>query len=84
MNLTKVLAGVEGLKAKGSLDIDINNITQDTNTLEKGDLFIAVKGLSTDGHKYIPQAIAKGAAAIMIDEGVAKEIIPLIADRMLL
>jgi UDP-N-acetylmuramoyl-L-alanyl-D-glutamate--2,6-diaminopimelate ligase len=81
MNLTKVLAGVEGLKAKGSLDIDINHITQDTNTLEKGDLFIAVKGFSTDGHKYIPQAIAKGAAAIMIDEGVAKEIIPLIADQ---
>ena len=65
----------------GNLDIEINNISQDSNNIGPNDLFIAIKGFKVDGHKFIPQAISKGAKAILINEDVAKDIIPLISNQ---
>ena len=59
MILKKILVGIDGLKAMGNLDVEINNISQDSNSIEPNDLFIAIKGFKVDGHKYIPQAITK-------------------------
>lgn len=81
MLLRKILSGIEGLKAKGNLDIEINNISQDTRNLGQGDLFIAIKGFEVDGHKFIPKALSLGVAAILINEDVAKDIVPLIANQ---
>ena len=69
MELKKVLAGLEGIKAKGNLDIEIENIESDSRKVTKGTMFVAIKGFETDGHKFIEQAIEKGAIAIMIQEG---------------
>ena len=70
MELKKVLAGLEGLKAKGNLDIDIENIESDSRKIEKNGLFIAIKGFDTDGHKFIDKAIENGAIAVMTDASV--------------
>ena len=69
MELKKILRGIEGIKAKGDLDIDIPNITNDSRKVEKGSMFIAVKGFETDGHKYIEDVIKAGARVIMVEEG---------------
>ncbi len=69
MELKKVLAGLEGLKAKGNLDIEIQNIESDSRKITKNSLFIAIKGFTTDGHDYIENAIEKGANSIMVEEG---------------
>ena len=53
MELKKILVGIDGLKAKGNLDIDVNNIDSNSKNIKQGDLFIAIKGFSTDGHEYI-------------------------------
>lgn len=42
-------------------------ISIDTRTLKAGDLFIALRGDSMDGHDYAAQALEKGAAAVVID-----------------
>lgn len=42
-------------------------VSIDTRTINPGDLFIALRGDSMDGHDYALQALAKGAAAVMID-----------------
>lgn len=65
MELKKVLAGLEGLKLKGSLDIDINNLDSDSRKISEGDMFVAIKGFDVDGHDYIKDAIAKGAKVIL-------------------
>lgn len=75
MELKKILAGVEGLKAKGNLDLEIPNVTTDSREIKAGDMFVAIKGFEADGHKYIPAAIEKGAKAILIDEEEAKNVI---------
>ncbi len=74
MELKKILMGVEGLKGKGNLDIDIPNITSDSREVKKGDLFVAIQGFDVDGHNYIEQAIQAGAQAILVNASKVKEI----------
>lgn len=69
MDLKSVISGIEGLKAKGDLDIEIKSIESDSRKISKDGMFVAIKGFETDGHKYIKQAIENGATAIMIQEG---------------
>ena len=69
MKLRDLLIGLEGLKARGDLDIDIKGIACNSNKVEEGDLFVAIKGFEYDGHEFINEAIKKGAAAILIEEG---------------
>lgn len=69
MKLKEILLGLEGLKAKGNLDIEIKGIKMNSKEIKEGDLFIAIKGFSVDGHKYLENAIENGAIAIIIEEG---------------
>ncbi len=46
----------------------ITGVTSDSREVDEGDLFIAVRGTSHDGHEFIPDAIEKGASAIVAEE----------------
>lgn len=72
----------------------IRRITDDSRKVRKGDFFIAVRGCNTDGHRFINEAISKGAAFVMADRdftapaGVEKILVkdaraamPIIADN---
>ena len=55
-------------------DVEITNITTDSRKVEKGDLFIALKGEKFDGHNFVAQVLEQGAALVMVDhlvDGVA-------------
>ncbi|MGH6823381.1 MAG: UDP-N-acetylmuramoylalanyl-D-glutamyl-2,6-diaminopimelate--D-alanyl-D-alanine ligase [Methylocella sp.] len=54
-----------------------SGISIDTRTLQKGDLFFAIKGPSSDGHDYASAAFANGAAAAVVDEAHAEALKPL-------
>lgn len=47
---------------------DIRGITDDSRKVGTGFLFVAIKGLTVNGHKYIPQAIENGAKVIVGEE----------------
>src|ERR1043165_8675320 len=42
----------------------IAHIAEDSRRVEPGSLFVAVRGKTTDGHRFIAQAIAQGAVAV--------------------
>lgn len=42
-------------------------VSIDTRTLRPGELFFAIRGERTDGHKYLEQAVAKGAAGVVVE-----------------
>jgi len=69
MKLKEMLVGLEGLKVKGDLEIEIKELESNSNKVEKGYLFVAIKGFNTDGHSYVEDAIKNGAVAVMIQEG---------------
>ena len=48
----------------------ITGVTSDSREVDEGDLFIAVRGTSHDGHEFIPEAIEQGASAIVAEEVV--------------
>ena len=80
MNLKEILVGIEGLKAKGELDLNIDLITADSREVKENTLFIAIEGFETDGHKYVKNAIDSGATAILVNESkvrsIAKDVKP--------
>ena len=68
MNLKNILNGIDNLKAKGELDLEIEGIESNSQKIEKGFLFVAIKGFSVDGHTFVEQAIKNGAIAIVVQE----------------
>ena len=69
MELKRILAGLDGLKAKGSLDVDVKGIDSNSKNINKDYMFIAIKGFNEDGHKYVNDAIKAGATVIVVEEG---------------
>ena len=68
MKLKEMLVGIEGLKVKGDLEIEINDIENNSEKVKSGYLFIAITGFKIDGHQFIGKAIENGATAIMVQD----------------
>ena len=71
--LTKILENVDFELIKGSLDVEINNIKDNSKNVTENDLFIALVGTTADSHKFIPNAIEQGASVIVIERDVEIE-----------
>ena len=58
-----------GLTAEivGPPEVVITGITQDSRSVQQGDLFCCVRGLIADGHAFAEQAIHSGATALLVD-----------------
>ena len=82
MELKKILVGIEGIKAKGSLDIKISNLDSDSRKIKENGLFVAIKGFDVDGNDYIKSAIENGAVAVMTPPDIDKKLLKEIADKV--
>lgn len=49
----------------------VTGVCYDSRRVKSGDLFVAVRGYESDGHKYIPMAVEKGCAAVLCEEAPA-------------
>ncbi len=63
--LKALLFGVQIEAIKGRTDCIVQGIAFDSRAIKPGDLFVAIKGDRIDGHRYIEQAIANGAAIVV-------------------
>ena len=63
--LGDLLVDVEVLSKESFGEIEVGAVKTDSREVEEGDLFIAYKGVETDGHEYIKQAIEKGVKAVV-------------------
>ncbi|MCI9017051.1 MAG: UDP-N-acetylmuramoyl-L-alanyl-D-glutamate--2,6-diaminopimelate ligase [Clostridia bacterium] len=70
MKLKEILIGIDNIKAKGNLEVEITNVDSDSRNIKEEGMFIAIHGFETDGIKYIPSAIQNGAKVIMVDDKV--------------
>jgi UDP-N-acetylmuramoyl-L-alanyl-D-glutamate--2,6-diaminopimelate ligase len=58
----------------GDLDTEIKGIQIDSRQVKPGDLFIALRGFTVDGHRFVTQAVEKGAAAVLVEEPVPVDV----------
>jgi len=68
MILKDLLAKVNTEKAQADMDIEIHGVSYDTRTLQAGMLFVAIRGLESDGHDYIGEAVQKGAVCVICEQ----------------
>lgn len=68
MKLSKLLNDIEVLENRLDLQTEVNNICYDSRKVKKGDLFVAIRGYETDGHKYIEKALEQGATCVICEQ----------------
>jgi UDP-N-acetylmuramoyl-L-alanyl-D-glutamate--2,6-diaminopimelate ligase len=68
MKLRQLLMDCQIRATSGDLDAEILGLAYDSRDVSRGYLFIAVRGTRDDGNRFVPQAVAKGAAAIVSAE----------------
>lgn len=79
MTLSQVLAGVAVTKIFQTMygkmvvthDVEINSIQYDSRNVGRGDVFVALKGTTTDGHAFIADAVTKGAKVVVLEDDTA-------------
>src|SRR6476469_7368636 len=65
MTFLELLYGAEVLSQSGNLGI--GGLEYDSRRIKPGDVFVAMQGESSDGNKFIDNAIAAGAVAVVTD-----------------
>lgn len=66
--LSSLLADIDVVEIIGETDRNITSLESDSRKVEKDGLFVAVKGVTTDGHKYIPVVASAHVGAIVCEE----------------
>jgi UDP-N-acetylmuramoyl-L-alanyl-D-glutamate--2,6-diaminopimelate ligase len=72
--LGDVLDEIEVREVRGGLEKTISGIAFDSRKVERGDVFVAVKGTRADGHTFIDKAIQQGAAAVVAERPPSGEL----------
>lgn len=68
MLLNKILESSQLISTTGNSSIEISNIQFDSRKATVGTVFVATRGSASDGHDFIPMAIANGATAIVCEQ----------------
>ncbi|MEL4897331.1 UDP-N-acetylmuramoyl-tripeptide--D-alanyl-D-alanine ligase [Crocosphaera sp. Alani8] len=69
--IPKILSNTVEKTSTDLLQKTINNINTDSRSIQSDDLFIALKGDKFDGHRFVEDAISKGAIAVIVDHEIS-------------
>lgn len=70
MKLAQLLERLEYQCLQGSVDTEVKDIINDSRKVSEGSLFLCIKGAVSDGHKYVPDVIQKGAKVLVVQDPV--------------
>ncbi len=62
---------IRQLEARGDVASTITGVSYDSRAVQPGHVFVAIKGTHVDGHRFIGQAIERGAAVIVYEDPVS-------------
>lgn len=68
MKIKEILKITNGKLICGDEDLDIQNFEKDTRIIQKGDMYVAIKGEKFDGNNFYKDAINKGAVACLMSK----------------
>ena len=70
MKLTKLLECLEYEVRQGSDQLEVTELINDSRKVTEGSVFVCISGAVSDGHEYIEDVAAKGAAAVIVERPV--------------
>lgn len=76
MKLSQICKELEYECLQGNMETEVRDIIYDSRKIGADTLFVCMVGAVTDGHKYIPDAIEKGASVIVLERAEEAEQIP--------
>ena len=76
MKFRTLLHGLNIVNTIGRLDIDITGIVSDNREVKPGNAFVCYPGISVDSHRFIPDALQKGAVAVIGEKPVTDLTVP--------
>ncbi|MGM9605659.1 MAG: UDP-N-acetylmuramoyl-L-alanyl-D-glutamate--2,6-diaminopimelate ligase [Faecousia sp.] len=65
MKLRELLAGIPVAELAADPETEISSVCYDSRKVTPGDLFVAISGFASDGNRFIPMALEKGAAVVV-------------------
>ena len=65
MKLKELLEGIRVLACEADPEMEITSVAYDSRKVEKGGMFVAITGFASDGNRFIPMAMEKGAVAVL-------------------
>ncbi len=68
MRLSDLVSILPEKTLRGPGDVEVKGVKNDSRQVAPGDLFIAVRGVQLDAHEFIPQAVSKGAVAVLCED----------------
>ena len=73
MQLERLLLHIAYEKVQGTPRREITDISYHSGSVRSGSLFVCLKGFQSDGHDFIPDALARGATAIIVEQSTVVE-----------
>ena len=67
-HLFDLLAGLAYKRIEGNDRVVISSVVYDSRMASAGSLFVCIRGFVSDGHRYIDQAVEKGATAVLMQD----------------
>ena len=74
MKLKELLVGITVLEMTADPELDILSVAYDSRKVTSGGLFVAISGFATDGNRFIPMAMEKGAVAVVTAKKPAEDV----------
>jgi UDP-N-acetylmuramoyl-L-alanyl-D-glutamate--2,6-diaminopimelate ligase len=74
MQLERLIAALAPTDVVGGAAVEILELAYDTRTVPRGSLFFCVPGAAVDGHDFATEAVAKGAAALVVEHRVGLDV----------
>ncbi|WP_345068989.1 UDP-N-acetylmuramoyl-L-alanyl-D-glutamate--2,6-diaminopimelate ligase [Sphingobacterium thermophilum] len=68
MKLKELLHAIPVLQVIGPLEVEVDTIAFDSRQVQQGTLFVAVRGVHTDGHLFVGKAVEGKAVAVVVEE----------------
>jgi len=68
MRLSELIKHLDILACTADPSTEISGVNYDSRKIKPGELFVAIKGFEADGHRFIPKAVANGAAAVLCED----------------
>ncbi|MGJ1365139.1 UDP-N-acetylmuramoyl-L-alanyl-D-glutamate--2,6-diaminopimelate ligase [Sphingobacterium spiritivorum] len=73
IKLKDILHAIPVQEVVGQLDVEVTSLCFDSRQANEGSLFVAVRGVHTDGHLFVEKAIQQGCTLIMVEEMPAEK-----------